>query len=72
LVPGINELGSDLAFGSTAIKGAKELTYTRLNVPSADLQQRILVFDWWTRNEDRHLTRLGGNPNMIMDSSEEK
>lgn len=72
LVPGINELGADLAFGSEAIEAAKELTYTRLNVTSVDLQQRILVFDWWIRNEDRKLTSLGGNPNMIMDSAEQK
>jgi hypothetical protein len=26
-----------------------------------------LVFDWWVRNEDRHLTARGGNPNLLWD-----
>ncbi len=28
-----------------------------------------LVFDWWVRNDDRNLTQLGGNPNLLWDTS---
>ena len=27
----------------------------------------VLVFDWWIRNEDRHLSPHGGNPNLLWD-----
>lgn len=27
----------------------------------------VLVFDWWVRNEDRHLTEMSGNPNLLWD-----
>lgn len=32
-----------------------------------DLAMDILVFDWWVRNDDRKLTSLGGNPNLLWD-----
>jgi hypothetical protein len=32
----------------------------------------VLVFDWWLRNEDRHLTESGGNPNLLWDVTGEQ
>ena len=29
------------------------------------LKQKVLLFDWWVRNEDRTLTEFGGNPNLL-------
>ncbi|MDX9944074.1 MAG: hypothetical protein RBS35_04675, partial [Azonexus sp.] len=32
----------------------------------------MLVFDWWLHNEDRYLTELGGNPNLLWDIQAEQ
>lgn len=65
--PGIRDLGSGLVFASRELPHVQELNVsTREHVP--DQQARdVLVFDWWLHNEDRHLTELGGNPNLLWD-----
>jgi hypothetical protein len=63
-----SELGSGPAFGSRRVPVAQELTLPHLRrIPI--LQRRdVLVFDWWTHNNDRMLTGLGGNPNLLWDT----
>jgi hypothetical protein len=54
-------------FASRKLPNAQELSpTTRDRVPAA-LARDVLVFDWWLHNEDRHLTDLGGNPNLLWD-----
>lgn len=63
----IGDLGAGLVFASRKLPNAQELTpTTRDRVPPA-LARDVLVFDWWLHNEDRHLTELGGNPNLLWD-----
>lgn len=70
--PGIRELGSGIVFASRALPHVQELTViTRDAVPEA-LARDVLVFDWWLHNEDRHLTELGGNPNLLWDLESEE
>lgn len=65
--PGIGELGSGVVFASRELPHVQELSVTtREHVPEA-LACDILVFDWWLHNEDRHLSELGGNPNLLWD-----
>jgi len=69
-------LGSGAAFGSQVLSFNKELQWKQLNsIPLSsqqDLQQDILVFDWWINNEDRNLTEKGGNPNLLWDTQQKK
>lgn len=62
-------IGAGLAFGSRAVSGVVELNWSLKHRVPVDLQQRLLVFDWWVRNADRTLTELGGNPNLLWDTA---
>ena len=65
----IHELGAGLAFGSCQVPHAQEFTISLADRVDDDLALDVLVFDWWVRNEDRKLTALGGNPNLLWDVS---
>jgi hypothetical protein len=70
--PHFAELGAGYVFASEAVKNPLELSWTSLvNVDPAQ-QLDVIVFDWWARNQDRMLTALGGNPNLLWDSSASK
>ena len=70
--PDIRDLGSGLVFASRQLPHVQELSLTtRARVPP-ELARDVLVFDWWVRNEDRHLTELGGNPNLLWDVAEDE
>lgn len=70
--PGIRDLGSGIVFASRALPHVQELNVTtREHVPE-ELACDVLVFDWWLHNEDRHLTELGGNPNLLWDVESEE
>jgi hypothetical protein len=66
-IPGFADLGIGFAFGSLAHENVMDLTF--LNVPKvpALVRRDVAVFDWWVRNEDRTLTELGGNVNLLWD-----
>lgn len=65
--PGITDLGSGIVFASRDLPHPQELTVTTRDLVSPELATDVLVFDWWLHNEDRHLTDLGGNPNLLWD-----
>lgn len=67
-LPDINDLGSGPAFGSQEMQ-LTELTFAGINHIEVELQQDILIFDWWIRNNDRCLSNLGGNPNLFVDQT---
>ncbi len=64
---GIWELGPGPAFGSMRVEFAQELGPSTAVRVTPELQARVLLFDWWIRNEDRTLTDRGGNPNLAWD-----
>lgn len=63
----IGQLGAGTVFASRQLPHVQELSVTTRNLVPAELATDVLVFDWWLRNEDRHLTELGGNPNLLWD-----
>lgn len=65
LTPGIAELGPGLAYGSQIVENVLELSAATVGKVPVELQRLVLVFDWWIRNEDRTLSALGGNPNLL-------
>ncbi|WP_312781741.1 HipA family kinase [Acidovorax temperans] len=70
--PDIRELGTGLVFASRLLPHAQELTPTTRDLVPDSTALDVLVFDWWLKNEDRHLTENGGNPNLLWDTTGEK
>lgn len=62
-----DQLGAGIVFASRQLLHAQELTVTTRDRVPPEIAKDILVFDWWLHNEDRHLTELGGNPNLLWD-----
>lgn len=69
--PEINDLGCGIVFASRESPHPQELTVTTRDLVSDGLAMDVLVFDWWLHNEDRHMTGLGGNPNLLWDMQED-
>lgn len=65
--PEIVQLGAGIVFASREIPHVQELTVTTRDLVPDDEATDVLVFDWWLHNEDRHLTKFGGNPNLLWD-----
>ncbi|RYF18918.1 MAG: hypothetical protein EOO30_01725 [Comamonadaceae bacterium] len=60
----LTDLGTGPAFGSLHVK-AVEFTMAHRDLVSEEQRQAVAVFDWWICNEDRTLTPLGGNVNLL-------
>lgn len=60
-----NELGPGICFGSRHVQGSLDFPLNRLSEVPFELRQRILLFDWLVRNEDRYLGPSGGNVNLL-------
>lgn len=65
----VNDLGAGYVVGSRQIFAVSELRYNEIPLIPQALQQAILVFDFWVQNEDRSLSTLGGNPNLLWNKS---
>ena len=66
----IEQLGAGLVFASQALDGAREITWAEASGCAPELKARLLLFDWWVRNEDRSLTEDRGNPNLLVTPGE--
>lgn len=64
LIDGLHELKDGIAFGSLRQEG-QWLNYADIDEIDVVLKQDLLVFDCWVKNEDRTLSELGGNPNLL-------
>lgn len=60
----LTDLGAGPAFGSLHVK-AVEFTMAHRDLLGEGQRQAVAVFDWWICNEDRTLTPLGGNVNLL-------
>jgi hypothetical protein len=60
-----HDLGTGYAVGSRQILAASELRHDEIPLVPANIQQSVLLFDFWVQNEDRTLSDLGGNPNLL-------
>jgi hypothetical protein len=68
----IRELGSGLVFASARVEEAREITWMEARSCAEETKALILLFDWWVHNEDRILSKLGGNPNLLMTNRSEQ
>ena len=64
-VPGIEALHAGPAFGSLHVENGVSLPPVAVHSVPEPLRQKILLFDWWIQNEDRILSELGGNVNLL-------
>ncbi len=69
LHPEGRDLGSAPAFASAKVEHVQELTVSHLKDVESMLRRDVLVFDWWIRNQDRTLTTISGNPNLMWDAA---
>jgi hypothetical protein len=60
------DLGEGWGFASKRIQNAQELTWTAAQRISENVMATVLLLDLWLQNEDRSLSDLGGNPNLLM------
>ena len=60
----LKDLGAGPVFASRKVMG-QELTASQVQHIPLTVRRDVLVFDWWVRNDDRHLTALGGNVNLL-------
>ena len=62
----IRDLGSGPVFASKKVENGREFTWPESQLwPNFD-RSLIVLFDWWVQNEDRSLSSLGGNPNLLV------
>lgn len=64
-VPGIRDLRAGPAFGSLHVDDAVSLPPVAIGKIPEELRRKILLFDWWIKNEDRTLGEVGGNVNLL-------
>jgi len=69
-MPDVHDLGTGIVFTSEDVTGACELTFDRVAGIPEESRWRILLFDWWVRNNDRILGPRGGNVNLLHVPSE--
>ncbi|WP_175701150.1 HipA family kinase [Burkholderia ambifaria] len=67
--PEVADLGSGYVFLSKRVESVMELTWPNVADVPAQTQHDIIVFDYWVRNQDRILTPLGGNPNLLWNAA---
>jgi len=60
------ELGYGIVFGSRHIPSSVSPTTRTLAKVESRTLSRILLFDWWVRNQDRTLSGVSGNPNFFI------
>ncbi|HSJ01646.1 MAG: HipA family kinase [Verrucomicrobium sp.] len=61
----VRDLGVGTVFGSRMIAGGQELTWADTQVWTDETMALLILVDLWIQNEDRSLSELGGNPNLL-------
>ncbi|MEZ5387555.1 MAG: HipA family kinase [Prosthecobacter sp.] len=62
----IRHLGEGPVFASSQVTGAREIAWNDLPHLNSWEMAKVLFFDLWVQNEDRTLSVLGGNPNLLI------
>jgi hypothetical protein len=60
------DLQYEYLFGSASVVPCEKITLSDVQGVAPELQRDLIVFDAWVRNEDRSLTELDGNPNLLV------
>lgn len=63
----IADLGEGWVFCSSRIDDAQELTWSTAQGWPEETMALLLLLDLWIQNEDRSLSELGGNPNLLVE-----
>jgi hypothetical protein len=63
--PDVRDLGAGHVFASLLILDGQELAWSRAQEWPDETMATLLLIDLWLQNEDRTLTELGGNPNLL-------
>jgi len=61
------DLGAGLVFASLRLEGCQELTWSAAQGWPEETMALLLLLDLWLQNEDRSLSALGGNPNLMVE-----
>jgi hypothetical protein len=64
--PDIRDLGAGRVFASMRIEGGQELNWSAAQGWPDGTMAMVLLMDLWLQNEDRSLSPLGGNPNLLV------
>lgn len=64
--PDIRDLGAGRVFASLRISDGQELTWLAAQGWPDETMALLLLLDLWIQNEDRSLSELGGNPNLLV------
>lgn len=62
----IRDLGAGRVFASLRIDEGQELTWLTAQGWPEETMALLLLLDLWIQNEDRSLSELGGNPNLLV------
>lgn len=60
------DLGAGPVFASLRIEGGQELNWAAAHGWPEETMALLLLIDLWLQNEDRSLSALGGNPNLLV------
>jgi len=72
LHPEGRDLGSGPVFASQAERNLSEIVFSQLGRVPQQVRRDVVAFDWWTRNADRTMSALGGNPNLLWDAASDR
>lgn len=61
------DLGKGLVFASLRMEGGQELNWSAAQGWPEETMALLLLLDLWLQNEDRSLSALGGNPNLLVE-----
>lgn len=64
--PDIRELGVGRVFASLRVEDGQELTWSAAQGRPEETMALPVLMDLWIQNEDRSLSELGGNPNLLV------
>ncbi|WP_395742495.1 HipA family kinase [Prosthecobacter sp.] len=66
VMPDIRDLGAGRVFASMLVKDGLELEWSEAQAWPEETKALLLLLDLWLQNEDRSLSALGGNPNLLV------
>lgn len=67
--PDVKDLGGGQVFASQVIEGGQELVWSQAQLLPDEVKAVVILIDLWLQNEDRSLTSLGGNPNLLLQNT---
>lgn len=61
------DLDIEWCFGSKLVENLTEMLFSQVANIDKQIMLDLYIFDYWVKNSDRCLTKLGGNPNAFYD-----